>query len=125
MTLAYIALGGSIGSVLRYLMVTQATGWFGNNFPYGTVIVNILGSLCMGIVCGYLAAKNIPADHNIRTFVAIGILGGFTTFSAFSMDTVLLMTRGELGSAFLYVTASVVLSIGAFFIGTMLTRCVV
>lgn len=116
-----VALGGAIGSVLRYL-VGLASGWlFGANFPWGTIFVNIAGSLAMGLVIG-LAASKFQLTNELRVFAATGILGGFTTFSAFSLDFALLFERRDYGLAGLYLAGSVGLSILALFAGLYLVR---
>ena len=116
-----VALGGAIGSTLRYL-VSLASGWlFGANFPWGTFVVNIAGSLAMGLVIG-LAASKFQLTNELRVFIATGVLGGFTTFSAFSLDFALLYERKDYGLAGLYLAGSVGLSILALFAGLHLVR---
>jgi CrcB protein len=116
-----VALGGAIGSSLRYL-VSLASGWlFGVGFPWGTFAVNIVGSLAMGLVIG-LAASKFQLTNELRVFAATGILGGFTTFSAFSLDFALLFERRDYGLAGLYLAGSVGLSILALFAGLYLVR---
>src|SRR4030095_3914007 len=100
-----------IGAALRHgcnLVIGRALG---TAFPYATLTENVLGSLVMGVLAGYFAFKG-DASQSWRLFLTTGILGGYTTFSAFSLDTALLYQRGELGLAALYVAASVALSIG-------------
>lgn len=116
-----VALGGAIGSTLRYL-VGLASGWlFGIGFPWGTIAVNIAGSLAMGLLIG-LAASKFQLTNELRVFIATGILGGFTTFSAFSLDFALLFERKDYGLAGLYLAGSVGLSILALFAGLYLVR---
>ena len=93
----------------------------GTAFPYGTFIINITGSTIMGLIAGYLAFKG-EASQPWRLFVMTGILGGYTTFSAFSLDTALLYERGEAGLAALYVLGSVGVSIAGLFAGLALMR---
>ena len=93
----------------------------GTAFPYHTFIINISGSLVMGLIAGYLAFKG-EASQPWRLFLMTGILGGYTTFSAFSLDAALLYERGEIGLALLYVLGSVVLSIAGLFAGLALVR---
>jgi CrcB protein len=93
----------------------------GTAFPYGTLTVNVVGSLAMGLLAAYFAFKGDATQH-WRLFFTTGILGGFTTFSAFSLDAVLLYERGETGLAALYVLASVALSIAGLFAGLALVR---
>ena len=116
-----VALGGAIGSVLRYLIGLVSGCLFGANFPWGTLAVNIAGSLAMGLVIG-LAASKFQLTNELRVFAATGILGGFTTFSAFSLDFALLFERRDYGLAGLYLAGSVGLSILALFAGLYLVR---
>ena len=116
-----VALGGAIGSTLRYL-VSLAAGWlFGVFFPWGTLAVNIVGSFAMGLVIA-LAASKFHVTNELRVFLATGVLGGFTTFSAFSLDFALLFERNDYGLAGLYLAGSVGLSILALFAGLYLVR---
>ena len=116
-----VALGGAIGSVLRYLVGLASGRLLGPGFPWGTLAVNIAGSLAMGLVIG-LAASKFQLTNELRVFAATGILGGFTTFSAFSMDFALLFERRDYGLAGLYLAGSVGLSILALFAGLYLVR---
>jgi len=94
---------------------------FGVAFPYGTLAVNVIGGFLMGLFIELLA-RRFDGSPELRLFIAIGILGGFTTFSSFSLDVVVLWERGELATALFYVLASVILSIGALFLGLWLAR---
>ena len=94
---------------------------FGTAFPWHTLIENVTGSLVMGLLAAYFALKGDASQH-WRLFLTTGILGGYTTFSAFSLDTVLLYERGEIAMAALYVLASVALAIGGLFAGLALVR---
>lgn len=117
-----VALGGAIGSMLRYaasLLVGRV--WTGP-FPLATLLVNVAGSLAMGLLIGLLA-RFAPAWHaEARLFAAVGVLGGFTTFSAFSLDAVGLLERGQFGPALVYVALSVALCLLALYLGLMITR---
>ncbi|HJQ58547.1 MAG TPA: fluoride efflux transporter CrcB [Vineibacter sp.] len=115
-----VAAGGALGSVGRYLVVDQMGRWLGIGFPWGTLTVNSLGGLAVGLIAGALVLH--PAFGAWRYFLLTGILGGFTTFSAFSLDTVSLVHRGAWGSAALYVVASVAISIAGTFAGLALVR---
>ena len=106
---------------LRHLVNLICARGLGTGFPWGTFIINISGSLVMGLIAGYLAFKG-EASQPWRLFLMTGILGGYTTFSAFSLDTALLYERGEIGLAALYVLGSVVLSIAGLFAGLALVR---
>lgn len=121
MTYLYVALGGAIGAILRLFTVRQATHIFGTSFPTGTFIVNVLGSMAMGIFVGYLA-KNLSHSMEFRSFIAVGLLGGFTTFSAFSFDIATMIERGNLPIAVFYAIGSVTLSVLAVFAGLYLMR---
>lgn len=116
-----VALGGGIGAGLRHLVNLGALRALGPSFPWGTLAVNIVGSLAMGLLVGVLAAR-VQASAELRLFAATGVLGGFTTFSAFSLDAVTLFERGQAGSALVYVAASVILSIAALMLGLALMR---
>jgi CrcB protein len=119
-----VALGGALGSVARYLVVGQMTRWLGAAFPWGTLTVNVVGGLAIGLLAETMALK-WSMTQETRLFLITGLLGGFTTFSAFSLEIVALVERGELGGAVAYVLASVLLSVGAVFVGMALIRGVV
>jgi fluoride exporter len=116
-----VFLGGGLGAALRHGVNLASARLLGTAFPYATVIENVSGSLVMGLLAAYFAFKG-DASQEWRLFLTTGILGGYTTFSAFSLDAALLYARGEIGMAALYVTASVVLSIGGLFAGFALVR---
>ena len=113
--------GGGLGASLRHGVNMASGRLFGTAFPYGTFIINITGSIVMGLIAGYLAFKGEASQH-WRLFLMTGILGGYTTFSAFSLDTALLYERGAIGLAVLYVLGSVMLSIVGLFAGLALVR---
>lgn len=120
---ALVFLGAGIGGVLRHGVNLVSLKWLGASFPYGTLAINILGSGMMGLVAGFLAFKAGEGwTQNARLFLATGILGGFTTFSAFSLDAMLLWERGEALPAALYVLGSVVLSLAALVAGLSIVR---
>jgi CrcB protein len=116
-----VFLGGGIGAALRHGVNLISARWFGTALPWHTLIENVTGSLAMGLLAGYFALKAEPSQH-WRLFLATGVLGGYTTFSAFSLDAVLLYERGEPGQAALYVLASVALAIAGLFAGLALIR---
>lgn len=121
--LGLVALGGAIGAGCRHLVGLAALRLFGPSFPVGTLSVNVIGGLLMGLAAGYFALRYQGAVGNeLRLFLATGILGGFTTFSAFSLDAMLLWERGDIAPALLYVALSVVLSIAALAAGLFLMR---
>jgi fluoride exporter len=118
-SLLQVALGGAIGASGRYLVGVGAVRLMGPGFPWATLVVNVLGSLAMGALVVLLAQKDAT---RMAPLLMTGLLGGFTTFSAFSLDAVTLYERGQIGAAAGYVTASVVLSIGALFAGMALMK---
>lgn len=115
--------GGAVGAGARHLVGRATLALFGPGFPVGTLAVNILGGFAMGVLVGWLATR-ASGDEALRYLLGVGVLGGFTTFSAFSLDTVLMIERGAIGTAILYVLASVALSIGALMAGLALSRAV-
>jgi CrcB protein len=116
-----VFVGGGLGASLRHTVNMVFTRAFGTAFPYHTFFINVTGSIVMGLIAGYLAFKGEATQH-WRLFLMTGILGGYTTFSAFSLDTALLYERGETWLALLYVLGSVVLSIAGLFGGLALVR---
>ena len=121
MSYLLVFFGGGLGATLRHLVNLICARAIGTGFPWGTFIINISGSTVMGLIAGYLAVKG-GASQPWRLFLMTGILGGYTTFSAYSLDAALLYERGELASAALYVVGSVVLSIAGLFAGLALVR---
>ena len=118
-----VALGGAAGSVARYLVGVGSGKVFGLEFPWGTLIINIAGSFLIGVFAELFALKwNL--SQAAQAFLTVGICGGFTTFSTFSLDAYLLMQRGEWWPAAAYIVASVALSIGALVAGLYLIRAV-
>ena len=115
-SLAWVALGGALGSVARYATVRGVASLLGEQQPWGTLAVNVLGSFAIGVITAFLVRKF--ADHEAaRVFLVTGFLGGYTTFSAFSLDVFNLMQRGENATAITYVLGSVLLSLAAVFVG--------
>jgi CrcB protein len=117
------ASGGALGAGARHLVNAGFGPWADGGFPWATLTVNVLGCLLMGALIETLALR-LDGSPELRAFLATGILGGFTTFSAFSMDFAQLTQRGDAGLGALYVAASVVLSIAAVFAGLLLARAV-
>ncbi|ALN73737.1 fluoride efflux transporter CrcB [Aureimonas sp. AU20] len=118
-----VAVGGGLGSLLRYGAAVAATRWFGPAFPFGTLFVNVTGSFAMGVLVEYLSRRYAgTAGAALRLFLATGILGGYTTFSTFSLDVAVLAERGALLTAFLYLAASILVGVGALFAGLALAR---
>ena len=121
MNLIFVAAGGALGAVFRHFSGTAALRLLGPSFPYGTLFVNIVGSLMMGLFIAWLAKRAGGSSNELRLFFATGFLGGFTTFSAFSLDVANMLERGAMASAAGYVIASVVISILALFMGLWLS----
>ncbi|NTZ42271.1 fluoride efflux transporter CrcB [Altererythrobacter sp. SALINAS58] len=123
-----VGLGGAIGAVLRYQAgrgMTSLAGQQGaGSFPWATLSVNVLGSLAMGLLFGWLARQGSDAETTepLRLFLGVGLLGGFTTFSAFSLDMMLLIERGQPGLALLYAASSMVAGLAGLYIGLALIR---
>ena len=118
----WVALGGAAGSVARYGLGVQAGRWLGTEWPYGTFIANVLGGLMMGALVGWLAHEGGADQERWRAFLGVGVLGGFTTFSAYSLETALMIERRELLTAVLYAGLSAVLAVAAVFLGLWLSR---
>jgi CrcB protein len=119
-----VAMGGAIGAVGRHLVAGQVMRLAGGGFPFGTMTVNILGSFILGVLVELMAVK-WSVGQELRGFIVVGVLGGFTTFSAFSLDAVLLYERGNLAGAAAYVLVTVTASLGGMFAGLALCRQVV
>src|SRR6476620_6347193 len=116
-----VFLGAGIGGALRHGVNVSAARLFGYGFPFGTLIVNIVGSFLMGLLAGYFAFRPGIGQH-VRLFLTTGILGGFTTFSAFSLDSALLIERHAYGLAAGYMVGSVAASVSALFFGLAMFR---
>jgi CrcB protein len=121
MAFLIVFLGGGIGAALRHGVNLLSARLLGTGFNYATLFENVSGSLVMGLLVGYFAFEGAPSQH-WRLFLTTGILGGYTTFSAFSLDSVLLYERGEVWLAALYVVLSVGLSIASLFAGLAVVR---
>lgn len=116
-----VFLGAGLGGALRHGVNLGAVRLLGVSFPWGTLAVNVAGSFLMGVLVQWFALKADPGEP-WRLFLTTGLLGGFTTFSAFSLDAALLFQRGETALALLYAAVSVAASIGALFLGLLLVR---
>ncbi len=121
MTYLLLFIGGGIGTVLRHSVNVSFSRWFGTSFPFHTLFENVSGSLVMGLLAGYFAFRG-HAPQDLRLFLTTGIIGGYTTFSAFSLDTVLLWERGQWTLAIVYVLASVLASIFGLVLGLATVR---
>lgn len=121
----YVALGGGAGAVLRYQLGRAMTHWLGPNtitaFPWATLTVNVIGSLAMGLLAGFLARHGHGGDH-WRLLLGVGLLGGFTTFSAFSLELMLLIERGQPALALTYAAVSVLAGLTALYLGLIVMR---
>ncbi len=117
-----VALGGAFGSVCRYLLGVRLFKAFGPGLPYGTFAANVVGGLLMGVLVAVLALRGGADQERWRVLLGVGVLGGFTTFSSFSIETALMIERRTYGLAAAYSLASVVLSVGALFLGLVLMR---
>ncbi|MGR3342571.1 MAG: fluoride efflux transporter CrcB [Paracoccaceae bacterium] len=118
-TVLPVAIGGAIGATARYLTGVVAVRVMGHGFPWGTMTVNIVGSFLLGVIIVYMAERS---GHRLAPFLVTGILGSYTTFSSFSLDALVIYERGQIGIAAAYVTASVMLSLGAIFAGLVVAR---
>lgn len=119
MNFLLVFVGAGLGGMARHAVGVGALR-LGSSFPYATLGINVVGSIAMGLFAGWFAQRG--ASQAWRLFVAVGVLGGFTTFSSYSLDAVLLLERGETGAALLYVVGSVVLGIGGLFAGLLAMR---
>lgn len=120
--LLYVMVGGAVGSGARYLTGRAMLSLLGPDYPFGTLTVNLIGGLLMGVLVGVLARNT--ASETWRLLLGVGVLGGFTTFSAFSLDVVTMLERGAFGVAFGYVLVSVIGSVAALFAGLSAVRAV-
>ena len=116
MILASVAIGGAIGSILRYLVQVQSVQWFGSDFPYGTLIVNVVGSLLIGFI-SFVLIERFSASEEVRVAILVGVLGGFTTFSTFSLETLALIEQGSFLGALGNIMLSIILCLAACFLG--------
>lgn len=117
-----VAAGGAAGAVARYGLGVQSMRLWGAAWPYGTLAVNVIGGLLMGLLAGWLALRGGVDQERLRLLLGVGVLGGFTTFSAFSLETALMIERRSYGQAAIYSLTSVALAVGALFAGLYLAR---
>ena len=118
-----IAAGGAIGAVARYLVMSAVGHWIGHGYPWGTIIVNVVGSFILGALIETMALVWSPSEA-VRAMLVIGVLGSFTTFSTFSLDVQSLIVRGDFLQAGGYITGSVIAGVAAFLAGMALFRYV-
>lgn len=121
-----VAIGGGIGALARYQLGRGMTHWLGpqvvSAFPWATLVVNVTGSLIMGLLAGWLARHGGEGAENYRLLVGVGLMGGFTTFSAFSLELMLLIERGQPWTAFTYGAISVLAGLSALYLGLIAMR---
>ncbi|MEM7239193.1 MAG: fluoride efflux transporter CrcB [Pseudomonadota bacterium] len=120
--IAMVAAGGAVGSSLRFLVGHWTLRAFGSGYPWGTLMVNVAGSFAMGVIAIVLLERFPGSFARWSPFIMTGVLGGFTTFSAFSLDALLLIERGKIGLALSYIAASVILSLAGLWAGFTFTR---
>ncbi|HKX77038.1 MAG TPA: fluoride efflux transporter CrcB [Novosphingobium sp.] len=129
---AYVAFGGGAGALARYQLGRAMTRWLGPStmtaFPWATLTVNVAGSLAMGLLAGFLARHGNTGEHwtgeHWRLLIGVGLLGGFTTFSSFSLELMLLIERGQSSYAFIYAAVSVLAGLTALYLGLIVMRIV-
>lgn len=123
-----VAIGGAFGAALRYQLGRAMTAWLGPApiaaFPFATLAVNTLGSVLMGVLAGWLVGRGAGGGEQLRLLLGVGLLGGFTTFSAFSLELVLLVQRGQLAIAALYALLSIALGVFGLFAGLTVMRSI-
>ena len=121
-----VAIGGAVGAVLRYQFGRGMSAWLGENsaaaFPWATLAVNVIGSLAMGLLAGWLARNGSGEGEQLRLLLGVGLLGGFTTFSAFSLELMSLVERGQVMSAVTYSGASIFAGLIALYAGLLIMR---
>ncbi|MET0271412.1 MAG: fluoride efflux transporter CrcB [Phenylobacterium sp.] len=122
MNLLFVGLGGALGAMARYLVGAQSLRAFGPGWPYGTFTVNVVGGLLMGTLAGWLAHRGAVDQDRWRLLLGVGVLGGFTTFSAYSLELALMIERREYMPAAGYAAASSLFAVGAVFIGLFAAR---
>jgi len=120
-TLIFVAMGGALGASVRFLLSAAALRLLGPQFPWGTLAANLIGSFLMGLLIGALVTRIDLSDH-LRAFFSVGVLGGFTTFSAFSLELANMIERGDLSLAGLYALTSLILGVTALFAGLAVAR---
>lgn len=115
--------GGAIGAAARYQLGRLTTHLMGPGYPWGTLAANLLGGFAMGLLVGILA-RFVDGGEQLRLFIAVGVLGGFTTFSSFSLEVMLMIERGQAATAFSYIAASVVGAVGMLALGLWAVRII-
>lgn len=123
MTYLWIGVGGAVGAMARYALGDALAARFGRDFPYGTLVVNLTGSLLIGLILTLLLDRGM-ANSTSRQLLVVGVLGGYTTFSSFSYETMTLLQDGRPARAALYVASSVLLGLAACYAGFLLARAI-
>lgn len=118
-TILYIALGGGLGSVLRYLTSLGMAKYFHSNFPYGTFVANVVGCLLIGLFFGYFEKQN-TLSQDLKFFLITGLCGGYTTFSTFSNENIQLMQTNQMGTALLYTASTILIGFTATWMGLLM-----
>jgi CrcB protein len=119
--IGWVAVGGALGTLFRYFGMIGIGRWLGTDFPWAVFIINVIGSILIGIIAE-LQALVLNSSETVRAFVVVGLLGGFTTFSSFSLDIWLLVERGQVALAFVYAVGSVALGVAGLVIGLNFVR---
>lgn len=122
--LLYVAMGGALGAVMRYGISSGIYSWFGRSFPYGTLVVNVIGSFAIGIF-SILLIEKFNVSQELRLALVVGVLGALTTFSTFSWDTLDLMQQGLMQKAMLNILMNVVMCIAAAWLGAQWAKTMV
>ena len=120
--LLLVFMGGGVGSLARYLLNVSATKTLGGGWPYGTFAANVFGGIAMGFLVGWLAHRGGADQERWRILIGVGVLGGFTTFSTFSLETALMIQRRDYGQAAGYMAISVAFAVGGLFMGLLAAR---
>ena len=120
MQVIWVAIGGALGSVLRFLLQSRFQAAHGGSFPIGTLSVNLIGSLIIGFIAGWFLSA--PFSNTLRIFLMVGVLGGFTTFSSFALENLNLLRAGNVKAALVYMLASNVIGIGLAWAGFAVSR---
>lgn len=123
-TMLFVMAGGAVGAALRYQLGRMAASAWGSAMPWGTLLANLLGGFAMGLLVGWLARLPAAQAEPWRLLLGVGLLGGFTTFSAFSLESMMMIERGQVGAALLYILVSVAGAIGALALGLIAVRSV-
>lgn len=122
LAIALVGIGGAVGSSLRFVISNLVQSQSSSGFPYGTLLVNLIGCFIIGLLIGISISAQTKLNDNLKLLFATGFCGGFTTFSAFSAESIALIDKGELGLAASYIVSSLILGLGATFAGILITK---